>query len=309
MNTIGKTIASSPSGWLNIDKPVGVSSARAVAVVRRALGTRKVGHGGTLDPLASGVLPIAVGEATKTVAYAMAGEKIYRFTVRWGEARATDDAEGEVTARSDRRPSEVEIRSVLSRFVGRIEQVPPAFSAIKVAGVRAYRLARAAQPVVLQSRQVEVKSLSLREILDEDEAAFEVVCGKGLYVRSLARDLAAALGTVGYVAALRRTRVGPFHAETAIPLDKLETLGHSAAFPGYLLPVETALDDIPALALTESDADRMKKGQPVQALRTGSPASRPLSEGDVVYVTAAGKPVALARFEGTLLRPVRVLNL
>ena len=297
-----------PSGWLVIDKPTGISSARVVGAARRALGTRKIGHGGTLDPLASGVLPLAVGEATKTVAYAMTGEKTYRFSVRWGEARATDDAEGAVTETADARPSEADIRRVLPQFIGTIDQVPPDFSAIKVAGQRAYKLARQAQPVTLKARPVTVNSLNLIDIPDGDHADFEVLGGKGLYVRSLGRDMARALGTVGYISALRRTRVGPFRVETAISLDKLEALGHSPALLECLLPVETALDDIPALALTESEAARLKLGQPLQALCTGSPASR-LSDGSVAYATAAGKPVALVRLDGALLRPVRVLNL
>ena len=301
--------APGPSGWLVIDKPTGMSSARVVSVARRALGTRKIGHGGTLDPLASGVLPLAVGEATKTVAYAMAGEKIYRFTLRWGEQRSTDDAEGDVVATSSHRPSAEDIRQVLPRFIGLIDQVPPIFSAIKVAGVRAYKLARSAQPVVMKSRQVTVNELKLLDVSDPDQAEFEVVCGKGLYVRSLGRDLALALGSVGYIAALRRTKVGPFRIEAAIPLDKLEALGHSAAILECLLPIETALDDIPALALTESEAARLKLGQPLQALRTGSPASRPFPDGSIAYATAEGKPVALVRLDGDLIRPVRVLNL
>jgi tRNA pseudouridine55 synthase len=302
-------IAPGPSGWLVIDKPTGISSARVVGAARRALGTRKIGHGGTLDPLASGVLPLAVGEATKTVAYAMTGEKTYRFTVRWGEARATDDAEGEVTATADYRPTAEDIRRVLPQFIGTIDQVPPDFSAIKVAGQRAYKLARQSRPVTLKARPVTVNSLDLLGIPDSDHAEFEVLGGKGLYVRSLGRDLARVLGTVGYISALRRTRVGPFHVEAAISLDKLETLGHSPALLECLLPVETALDDIPALALTESQAARLKLGQPLQALCTGAPASRPLSDGSVAYVTAAGKPVALVRLDGGVLRPVRVLNL
>jgi tRNA pseudouridine55 synthase len=301
--------APGPSGWLVIDKPTGISSARVVGAARRALGTRKIGHGGTLDPLASGVLPLAVGEATKTVAYAMTGEKTYRFTVRWGEARATDDAEGEVTATADHRPTAEDIRQVLPQFIGTIDQVPPDFSAIKVAGQRAYKLARQSRPVMLKARPVTVNSLNLLGIPDGDHAEFEVLGGKGLYVRSLGRDLARAVGTVGYISALRRTRVGPFHVEAAISLDKLETLGHSPALLECLLPVETALDDIPALALTESEAARLKLGQPLQALCTGAPASRPLSDGTVAYATAAGKPVALVRLDGGVLRPVRVLNL
>ena len=295
-------------GWMVIDKPAGATSTHVLSKVRRLIGAEKAGHGGTLDPLATGVLPIAFGEATKTVAYAMTGEKTYRFSVRWGEARATDDAEGAVTETSDLRPSEADIRRVLPQFIGTIDQVPPDFSAIKVAGQRAYKLARQAQPVALKARPVIVNSLNLINIPDADHADFEVLGGKGLYVRSLGRDLARVLGTVGYISALRRTRVGPFRVEAAISLDKLEALGHSPALLECLLPVETALDDIPALALTESEAARLKLGQPLQALCTGSPASR-LSDGTVAYATAAGKPVALVRLDGALLRPVRVLNL
>jgi tRNA pseudouridine55 synthase len=291
-----------------IDKPLGLSSFQVVARVRRVLGTRKVGHGGTLDPLASGVLPIAVGEATKTVAYAMDGRKIYRFAVRWGEARNTDDAEGEVTGSSDVRPDRAAILAALPAFVGTIDQVPPAFSAIKIGGERAYKLARAGEAVEMVSRQVTVLRLDLLEETP-DLARFEVECGKGLYVRALGRDLAKALGTLGYIAELRRTRVGPFGENTAISLDKLEALGHSAAASETLLPIETVLDDIPALALNDTDAARLRQGQPVQVLGTGFPASRLPEDGAIALATANGKPVALARMERGMLRPVRVLNL
>lgn len=296
-------------GWLALDKPLGLSSAQAVGRVRRILGVKKIGHGGTLDPLASGVLPLALGEATKTVAYAMNGRKIYRFALRFGESRTTDDAEGAVTAASPVRPDAAAIRAALPRFVGEIDQVPPAYSAVKIAGERAYALARAGEEVALKPRRVTVKRLELLGISGPDEALFEVEGGKGLYVRSLGRDIAKALGSLGYIAALRRTRVGPFAVETAISLDKLESLGHSAAVFETLLPIETVLDDIPALALTDGDAARLRQGQPVQALGTGSPASRPLPDGAIALATASGKPVALARVERGMLRPVRVLNL
>lgn len=291
-----------------IDKPLGLSSFQVVARVRRVLGTRKVGHGGTLDPLASGVLPIAVGEATKTVAYAMDGRKIYRFAVRWGESRNTDDAEGEVTGTSEARPDRAAILAALPAFTGLIDQVPPAFSAIKIGGERAYKLARAGEAVEMVSRQVTVIRLDLLEETP-DLARFEVECGKGLYVRALGRDLAKALGTLGYIAELRRTRVGPFGENAAISLDKLEALGHSAAASETLLPIETVLDDIPALALNDTDAARLRQGQPVQVLGTGFPAYRLFEDGVIALATANGKPVALARMERGMLRPVRVLNL
>lgn len=302
-------------GWLVLDKPAGISSAKAVAVARRAFGANRAGHGGTLDPLASGVLPIAFGEATKTVAYAMAGTKTYRFTVRFGIATATDDAEGEVVARSGARPESAAIAAALPRFTGAIDQVPPAYSALKVGGERAYRLARKGAEVVLSPRSVEIKALTLLARSDPDTAELEAVCGKGVYIRSLARDLAQSVGTVGHIAALRRTRVGPFREAQALALDKLQEFGHSPPSFERLLPVETVLDDIPALAVTEGEAERLRHGQALAALDTGPIGPRwypkdwnPV-EGAVLLATANGKPVALARFERGCVRPVRVLNL
>ncbi|MFQ5467777.1 MAG: tRNA pseudouridine(55) synthase TruB [Kiloniellaceae bacterium] len=298
------------NGWIVIDKPSGPTSTQVVGRVRRALDARKVGHGGTLDPLATGLLPIALGEATKTVPFVMDGAKTYRFTVRWGQARATDDAEGEIVATSDRRPGAAEIRAVLPGFVGLVEQVPPAFSAIKVAGRRAYDMARAQESFVLPPRRVEIARLELVRIEDGDHATFEVDCGKGAYMRSLARDLGQALGTCAYITALRRLAVGPFTEAHAISLETLEGLGHSAAASGAVLPVETALDDIPALALTESEAGRLRCGQAVSVLaRANRERLRELTSGDKVYATCGGRPVALARYEAGDIRPVRVLNL
>jgi tRNA pseudouridine55 synthase len=293
-------------GWLVLDKPLGMSSAQAVARVRRLTGAAKAGHGGTLDPLATGVLPIALGEATKTVAWAMAGRKTYRFTVRWGEARATDDAEGEVVGRSDVRPNRAAIEAVLPRFTGRVVQMPPRFSALKVAGRRAYALARAEAAVELAPREVEIASLRLVEIPDPDHAEFLAEVGKGTYIRALARDLAAALGTCGHVAALRRTAVGRFAEDHAIGLDKLEEIGHGPALFTHLLPIETALDDIPALALSEAEAARLRQGQ---AIALGSSGERVLTQGEMVCATSGGRLVALAEVRGERLRPVRVFNL
>jgi tRNA pseudouridine55 synthase len=297
------------SGWLNVDKPVGPSSSAAVGKLKRALGAAKVGHGGTLDPLASGVLPVAFGEATKVIGFVVDADKRYRFTVRWGEARSTDDAEGEPTAASPSRPSDAEIAAVLPRFVGTIEQVPPRFSALKLAGRRAYDLARAGNPVELAPRRVRIDALALVERPDRDHAIFEVGCGKGTYVRSLARDLAAALGTVGHVAALRRLAVGGFRAETAISLDFLIDSGHSAAALERLLPILTPLADIPAVAVTGAEAELIRNGQAVPAVGLGRPGpSSPFREGDVVSVTAGELPVAMARIDSGRLRPVRVFN-
>lgn len=296
-------------GWMVIDKPAGMTSAAVVGKARRLTGAAKVGHGGTLDPLATGVLPLAFGEATKTVAWAMDGAKEYRFTVRWGEARATDDAEGAVTTTSDARPTIEEIETVLPRFIGEIDQVPPAYSAVKVGGKRAYALARDNQPVDLPPRPVIIHRLELIGAPDADHAEFEAESGKGAYMRSLARDLAVAVGTVGHIEKLRRTRVGPFAEEDAISLEKLAALGHSAPLADYLLPVETALDGIPALVLTEAEARRLQRGQflPVLPVASRSPLTD-IAQGAVVCAMAEGRLVALARIRGGEIRPLRVLN-
>jgi tRNA pseudouridine55 synthase len=297
-------------GWIALDKPLGMSSSQAVAAVRRLMGAEKAGHGGTLDPLATGVLPIALGEATKTVAWAMAGRKIYRFALRWGEARDTDDAEGEVTATSPVRPGAQAVAAALPRFTGLIDQRPPVFSALKVAGERAYELARGGAPVDLAPRPVMVESLHLLGFPDPDHAELEAVVGKGTYIRALARDLGAALGTCAHVTFLRRLAVGRFTLERAISLDKLASLGHSAAASEHLLPLETALDDIPALALTEAEATRLRCGQAVTPLRPSDRARiDQLGDGATICATSGGKLVALAEIDKGGLRPVRVMNL
>jgi tRNA pseudouridine55 synthase len=296
-------------GWLVIDKPLGVTSARVVSVVRRALGRKKAGHAGTLDPLATGVLPVALGEATKTVGYAMTGRKRYRFCVRWGVATASDDTEGAVTGESPVRPNPEEITAALPRFTGAIWQTPPAYSAIKIGGRRAYRLARADAAPALAPRQVEIAELRLVAIPDPDHAEFEAEVGKGTYIRSLARDLAAALGTLGHVAALRRLTVGRFTLAQAISLDFLGNERHIPEACEHLLPIETALDDIPALALTESEATRLRRGQRVTPF---DPAERvrleQLGDGVVVGARSGQGLVALARIQAGSLRPLRVIN-
>ena len=294
-------------GWLCIDKPPGMTSTEAVARVRRASEARKVGHGGTLDPLATGVLPIALGEATKTVAYVMAGPKRYRFTARWGEARTTDDAEGEVIATDPRRPERAEIEAALPEFVGILDQVPPRFAAVKVDGERAYDLARRGEVVELAPRQVEVESFVLAEQPDRDHATFELRCGRGTYVRALIRDLGERLGCLGHVVALRRLQAGPFHAEAALPLAALERLVAEDALPQALLPVGAALGDLPALPLTEPQADRLRAGQTI-----GVAPGLVRGEGRddaTVRAIAAGQMFALARLHGGELSPVRVFNL
>lgn len=290
-------------GWVVLDKPLGMGSTQAVGKVRWLFAAEKAGHGGTLDPLATGVLPIALGEATKTVPFVMDGRKEYRFTLRFGEARATDDGEGEVTATSDVRPTDAAIRAALPRFIGEIEQMPPAFSALKIDGKRAYDLARAGETVELKPRRVTIGRLELLARPDADHADFVVACGKGTYIRSLGRDLAKALGTVGHLSALRRTVVGPFSEEAAISLPKLEALGHIPPLLGALVPVATALDDIPALAMTPTQADRLRHGQPVLLTRDAPPS------GTLVRAETGSKLVALVRSDGAALQPVRVFNL
>jgi tRNA pseudouridine55 synthase len=290
-------------GWVVLDKPLGMGSTQAVGRVRWLFGAQKAGHGGTLDPLATGVLPIALGEATKTVPFVMDGRKEYRFTLRFGEARSTEDGEGEVTATSAVRPTDEAIRAVLARFTGSIEQMPPVFSALKVDGKRAYDLARAGEAVTLKPRRVTIERLELLGRPDADHADFAVGCGKGTYIRSLGRDLALALGTVGHLSGLRRTAAGPFTEQAAISLSKLEALGHIPPLLGALAPVETALDDIPALALTEAQADRLRHGQPVLLTRDAPPS------GTLVRAETGSKLVALVRSDGVALQPVRVFNL
>jgi tRNA pseudouridine55 synthase len=290
-------------GWVVLDKPIGPSSTQALGKVRWIFEAAKGGHGGTLDPLASGVLPIALGEATKLIPFAMDGTKQYEFAVRWGAATATDDLEGSVVATSPIRPAEAAIRAALPAFEGEIEQLPPAFSAIKIDGKRAYELARAGEEVVLAPRKVLIHTLEYLESPDADTARFRVTCGKGTYVRSLARDLAGALGTVGHVTELRRTRVGKFTLESAISLARLEGFGHSPARFGALAPVETALDDIPVLAVTEEEASALKQGRALRDPRIDRVPAEPIA------AFQEGRLVALVASDGTSIRPVRVFNL
>lgn len=292
-------------GWVIVDKPLGLTSTQCLAKVRRLTDAAKAGHGGTLDPLASGVLPIALGEATKTVNWVMGAGKTYRFTVRWGEATETDDTEGAVTDRSDQRPTREAILAMLPRFTGEIMQRPPAYSAIKVDGKRSYDLARKGDAPELAARPIRIDALRLVECPDPDHAVFEVDCGKGAYVRALGRDFALFLGTYGHITALRRTRVGRYAETAAFSLDSLEELCQKDAAHAYLLPIETALDDIPALALTGPQADRLRHGQSVRIALT-APGLPP--EGELL-VMADGKPVGLAERLADEVRPLRLFNL
>ena len=296
-------------GWVILDKPVGMTSTHAVAVLKRLFNAKRAGHAGTLDPLASGGLPIALGEATKTVPFVMDGRKRYRFMVQWGEERDTDDTEGQATQTSPNRPTEAAIRALLPQFTGTVLQIPPQYSAIKIQGERAYDMARDGEVVPLQPRPVEIHELILVEQQGNERSVFEAECGKGTYVRALARDMGRLLGCFGHICALRRTFCGPFTENDMIPLADLEALCDRAAsgegsLADALLPVETALDDIPALAVTRADAARLARGQAV--LLRGRDA--PHSSG-TVYVTVGGRLLALAELGNGELIPKRVFNL
>lgn len=301
-------------GWVNLHKPVGITSTQALAAVKRVLKPQKAGHAGTLDPLASGILPIALGEATKTVPYVQDSIKTYNFTVTWGEQRTTDDAEGEAIATSDARPSVDDVTALLPAFLGEIQQIPPQFSAIKVDGARAYDIARGGESVELKSRVVYIESL---EILSHNgaETAFRCVCGKGTYVRSLARDMGLKLGCFGYISALERASVGPFTLENAIKLDIFQNPEHKPSPEQVLLPLQTALDDIPVLALREQEASRLKNGNTLAFF----------SKPDLDRMTDAGiewsaqnivtaltiydkKAIAIVEIEGPELHPIRIFN-
>jgi tRNA pseudouridine55 synthase len=306
------------SGWIVLDKGLNLTSTDAVTRVRRAFDAKKAGHAGTLDPLATGILPIALGEATKTVAWLMEAEKSYRFTIAWGSSTDTQDREGKVTATSDVRPAYRDIETALAGFIGHVDQVPPIYSAIKIGGERAYDLARDGETPDMKPRPVFLKDARLVDVPDREHATIEIDCGKGFYVRSLARDLALALGTQGHVSALRRTAVGPFHESAAITLEKLNDLCHTHEASECLLPVETALDDIPALAVTPEEAFRLRQGRgivllPNQAeeLRTKR-RPRIISGEDmsrIALATLNGLAVALGDARAGRFEPIRVFNL
>ncbi|MEO1066839.1 MAG: tRNA pseudouridine(55) synthase TruB [Pseudomonadota bacterium] len=302
------------SGWVILDKPLEMTSTQAVGKIKWLFNANKAGHAGTLDPLATGLLPIALGEATKTVPFVMDGEKVYRFTVTFGCETNTDDAEGTVIQRSDHRPGTREIEDALPAFTGDILQVPPAFSAIKVQGERAYDIARAGEDVVLEPRPISIHALDLIDRPDADTLILEAECGKGTYVRALARDLARTLGTVAHVTALRRLSVGPFGEEDMISLAMIDDLRHKTpdftelafkgAFDDILLPIETALDDIPALAVDKKDAVRLKRGQSVLLRGRDAPLIC-----DTVSVSSGGSLIALGEVYKGLLKPKRIFNL
>jgi tRNA pseudouridine55 synthase len=296
------------SGWVCLDKPYDFGSTQAVGRVRWLFNAQKAGHAGTLDPLATGVLPIALGEATKTVPFMMDADKAYRFMIEWGRSTTTLDREGETTGTSDVRPTVAQVEAALPAFVGEIQQIPPQYSAIKVDGERAYDLARAGEAFELQARAVVVHAARVSAAPDADHVEIEVECGKGTYVRSIVRDLAAALGAEAHVSALRRTRVGPFGEDRAILLENLEDMSHKAALPEVLLPVETALDDIPALAVTAEDAFRLAQGRPIVLVprQVENLKARLTGGSRLVSAMDGDRLVALAEMRAGKLNPVRV---
>jgi tRNA pseudouridine55 synthase len=295
------------SGWLILDKPVDFGSTEAVSKIKWLFKAQKAGHAGTLDPLASGMLPIALGDATKTVPYVMDGRKIYEFTVAWGEERATDDLEGEVTRTSETRPAEEAIRALLPNYTGVIMQTPPQFSAIKIAGERAYDLARGGEVVEIPAREVEIHRLTLLKA-EADRAHFEVECGKGTYVRSLARDLGRDLGCFGHIAELRRSYVAPFGEDMMVPLADLVALEsvedmdeRLAALDAFLIDTGEALSALPHLAISDDQARRLRSGNPI--ILRGRDAPLPCPEA---YATAKGELIAIGAIEEGEFRPKRV---
>ncbi|QRM53847.1 tRNA pseudouridine(55) synthase TruB [Sinorhizobium sp. BG8] len=296
------------SGWLILDKPFDFGSTEAVSKIKWLFKAQKAGHAGTLDPLASGMLPIALGDATKTVPYVMDGRKIYEFTVTWGEERSTDDLEGDVTRSSSDRPTAEAIHALIPAYTGTIQQIPPQFSAIKIEGERAYDLAREGETVEIPSREVEIHRLTLVGCPDENTAHFEVECGKGTYVRALARDFGRDLGCYGHVSSLRRTFVAPFGEEDMVPLADLVALEsieddaeRLAALDEFLIDTAEALSDLPHVAVSEDQAHRLRMGNPIILRGRDAPVS-----ADEAYATARGKLVAIGEVGGGEFRPKRV---
>ena len=303
-------------GWINFDKPYGMTSMQAIGRIRRVFSPQKIGHAGTLDPLATGILPIAMGEATKTIPFMQDTWKGYRFTVKWGQQTNTDDAEGEVIATSDNRPTMAEIEAVLHEFVGTIDQMPPQFSAIKIKGERAYDIARRGGTADIKSRPVDIDEFHLISEEKGVSATFEAVCGKGTYVRSLARDIALKLGTYGHVIDLRRIFVGSFDEKSTISLALLEEIGQSAPSnvsdsldDGILLPLTVALDDIPALAVANDEADQLRHGQTLKFISRQDAGRLGANDEGEALAILNDTPVALVEINGCMVKPVRVFNL
>lgn len=293
------------NGWLIVDKPRDMGSTQVVNLTRRLFNAKKNGHAGTLDPFATGILPIAFGEATKLLPYVTDGHKEYEFVIQWGKATNTDDSEGEIISESEKIPSRQEILDVIPAFIGQVKQIPPAYSAIKINGQRAYQLARKGEDVVIPERVIEIYDLELLEELPNHQARFRVECSKGTYVRTLGHDLAVKLGTCGYLQELRRTKCGQFGLESKILLENIKNIVHSDALKEILLPLETSLRDIAEIAVSEADADKLRKGQGV------SP--RAYKVQNLIGQEAAAfydeSLVAIVRIEEKRISPLRVFNL
>ncbi len=295
-------------GWVVFDKPLGMSSTQGVGKIRWLFDAEKAGHGGTLDPLATGLLPIALGEATKTVQWAMDGRKKYEFRIKWGAETATDDLEGEVTATSELRPNQISIESILHEFLGEITQIPPIYSALKIDGARAYDLARAGETPEMKPRQVLIEELRLLDCINPEQANFEVVCGKGTYIRALARDMGRKLECLGHLSFLRRTQVGPFTEKDMISLESLEELSHKPdrdeALQGVLHSISTVLDGIPALAVMDGQAAQLRQGQKVLLRGANAPINC-----EAVLVTHEGRPLGICEIAQGSLKTTRLFNL
>ncbi len=303
-----KRVRNQLNGWLILDKPLGVSSTQALGKVRWLLNADKAGHGGTLDPLATGVLPLAFGEATKTVSWAMDGRKTYRFTVKWGAETTTDDLEGTITNRSDVVATQQSIEAILPQFIGAVQQKPPSYSAIKVSGERAYDLARAGEVVDLAARTINIESLHIENHDLAGSTTFIVRCGKGTYVRSLGRDMGRVLGCLGHITLLRRLAVGPFSEKDAISLEMLEELRNKPpsenSLSVILRPLSTVLDGIPALAVMDPEAARLRQGQKVLL-----PESASIPDAEAVLITHLDTPLGLFKLENGVLKAIRLFNL
>ena len=311
-----KKIRQKIDGWVNLYKPSGIGSTKALSIVKRSLNAAKAGHAGTLDPMAEGILPIALGEATKTIPYIQDSDKVYSFTVKWGEQTDTEDAEGEVIATSEHRPTEKEIIDVLPSFTGRIEQIPPRYSAIKIQGQRAYDLAREGVEIEMKSRIVDIHSLECTKV-NGDSAEFITCCGKGTYIRSLGRDIALELGTVGHITVLKRERVGCMCAPDAISLDFFQENSDKDALLTCLQPVETVLDDIPALPLKEDEAVKIRQGQKLVLssrpdmgrIETAGIDPAEAKDLPVLLKSPNGTSIGIGKMNGVSVKPDRLFNL
>lgn len=306
-------INKSINGWIIVDKQIGITSRQVVTRISKTLNIKKVGHGGTLDPLATGVLPIAIGEATKVISFIQDTKKKYSFIIKWGESTDTDDSEGKFIEKSESRPTQKEITDILKSFIGNIFQKPPIYSAIKINGQRSYKLARKDIKIKHVHRKVQIYDLFLKRIININSAEFEVNCGKGTYVRSLARDIADKLNTKGHITSLRRLSVGPFDEKDTIFIDFFEEIIHSPSILYNILPIKTVLDDIPALVLNETEARRVQQGQKihlnsVEFIKEFEVKYPNYNKFEKICATKDGKLVALIKIDNGIIRPARIIN-